>query len=263
MASRRVTVTWGYDFAMTLTLPLVIVVMTASIVFFAFVIFGLTGFGSSITAMPFLALLFPLHFAVPFMLLLDLTAALLICVQHKSAVDRVEFLRFIPSTLAGVAIGLTLFVYAPVHALQLGLGIYVLASAIRGLFFPARNLKPIAVGWSGPMGVAGGTFTALFGTGGPFYVAYLTGRLKEKASLRATMSALVALNGITRLVLLFTSGFYGQKNLLLLAGIMLPCALVGLYVGSHLHWRLSSKQIIKIVWSVLAFGGTCLIWRNI
>lgn len=247
---------------MTLTLPLLIVVTTASIVFFAFVIFGLTGFGSSITAMPFLALLFPLHFAVPFMLVLDLTAALVICLQHNRAVDRDEFLRFVPSTLAGVAIGLTLFVYAPVHALQLGLGIYVLASAIRGLFFPAR-LKPIAVGWSAPMGLAGGTFTALFGTGGPFYVAYLTGRLKEKTSLRATMSALVALNGITRLVLLFTSGLYGQKNLLSLAGIMLPCALIGLYVGSHLHLRFSSKQIVQIVWTVLAFGGTCLIWRNI
>ena len=42
---------------------------------FAYTAFGLTGFGSTVIALPFLAQLFALKFAVPLLMLLDVLAA--------------------------------------------------------------------------------------------------------------------------------------------------------------------------------------------
>lgn len=248
---------------LALTLPHLIIVETISIILFAYIIFGLTGFGSSITAMPFLALLYPLHFAVPLMLLLDLTASLLLSSRNYRSVDVAELVRLGSFTMAGIVLGVIFFIYLPSEKLQLALGIFVFASAMRGLFFPADSSKPIAQSWSAPMGIAGGAATAMFGTGGPLYAAYLTRRIQEKTALRATMGALISMSGLARLVMFAASGFLAQQNLILLAAISLPCMFLGLYAGNHLHFRLPGKQIILIVWMTLAFGGACLIWKNL
>jgi len=246
-----------------LTLPHLIVVETVSIILIAYVVFGLTGFGSSVTAMPFLALLYPLHFAVPFMLLLDLTASLLLSSRNYRSVDRAELFYLGSFTLAGLILGVTLLIYLPTEHLQLALGIFVLASALRALFFPSATMTPIARSWSAPMGIAGGAATAMFGTGGPLYAAYLTRRIHEKTALRATMGALITMSAMVRLVMFSAAGFLAQQNLILLAAISLPCVFIGLYAGSHLHLRLPSKQVILIVWLTLAFGGACLILKSI
>lgn len=54
------------------------IALLALIVMFAYTVFGLTGFGSSITAMPLLVQLIPLKVAVPLMLVYDLTSGLLL-----------------------------------------------------------------------------------------------------------------------------------------------------------------------------------------
>lgn len=245
-----------------MNLPFDTLACTALTITFAYVVFGLTGFGSSITAMPFLALIFPLRFAVPLMLLLDLSAATLLGLKNRSAVDRTELLRLIPFTLLGIVLGLTVLVYAPEQTLLLLLGMFVLASAGRGLLFRPR-VKTIAAAWSVPLGLAGGAFTALFGTGGPIYATYLAGRLRDKSALRATMGSLIFVSGVSRLALFTTAGLYGQQNLLLLAALLLPCALLGLYAGSHLHRHLPAQRIVQALWAVLLFGGACLIWRSL
>ena len=167
-------------------LPLNTLVSAALIVVLAYIVFGLTGFGASITAMPLLAYLFPLRFAVPMMLIFDVCATLALGLRNRRAVDRRELLRLIPFMLVGMVLGVTLLVKAPERALLFLLGTFVLAYAAWSLLFD-RSVKTIATGWVAPLGTAGGVFTALFGTGGPIYVIYLAGRLHDKSVLRACL----------------------------------------------------------------------------
>src|ERR1035437_1621312 len=108
-------------------LPLNTVVSAALIVVLAYTVLGLTGFGASITAVPLLAHLFPLRFAVPMMLIFDVCATLLLGLKNRRAVDRRELLRLIPFMLVGMVLGVTLLVKAPERALLFLLGTFVLA----------------------------------------------------------------------------------------------------------------------------------------
>jgi uncharacterized membrane protein YfcA len=106
-------------------------------------------------------------------------------------------------------------------------------------------------------------FTALFGTGGPFYTIFLTRRLHDKLTLRATISGVLFFSAVARLVLFTGAGLYHDPVLPLLAGVLLPFALGGLYVGNRLHQWLPAERVKQAVWVVLIAGGVSLVLRNL
>jgi uncharacterized membrane protein YfcA len=237
------------------------VVLLALIVMLAYTVFGLTGFGSSITAMPMLVQVIPLKMAVPLMLIFDLASGLLLGLRNRHAVNRKELLRLIPFMLAGMALGVIVLVKAPERILLLVLGVFILGYSAWSLLFK-REPKPIGTSWSIPVGMAGGVFTALFGTGGPIYTIYLARRLDDKAVLRATISSLIFVTGLSRLVLFSSAGLYKQQSLLWLAAALLPCAMLGLFIGNRLHSRLPAHRVVQAIWVILIAGGASLVLRN-
>jgi uncharacterized membrane protein YfcA len=238
------------------------VVLLALIILLAYTVFGLTGFGSSITAMPLLVQLIPLKMAVPLMLMFDLCSGLLMGMKNRRVIDRKELLRLIPFMLVGMAIGVFALVKVPERWLLLVLGAFILAYSAWSLLLK-REPRPLAAGWSAPLGMAGGMFTALFGTGGPIYTIYLARRLDDKAVLRATISTLIFTTGIARLVFFSSVGLFNQHSLFGLAAVLLPCSLLGLYLGSRLHSRLPAQRVVQAIWVILIAGGVSLVARNL
>ena len=241
-------------------LPWTTLAATASIVALAYVVYGLTGFGASIVAIPLLAHLFPLRFAVPMMLLFDLGAGLLLGWRHHRIVDRRELLRLAPWLLAGMAAGVTLLVHASERWLLLLLGGFVLSYASWRLISRAKP-RPLSTYWALPTGLVGGAFTALFGTGGAIYTIYLARRLTDTDVLRASIGVLVLCTALVRLVLFTGSGFYKQPGLLPLAVALLPAAFLGFRAGSWMHARLPTQQALRVVWLLLVLGGLSLLAR--
>jgi uncharacterized protein len=242
--------------------PTEMIVLLALIVMFAYTVFGLTGFGSSITAMPMLVQLVPLRTAVPLMLVFDLASGLLLGWKNRRSIDRRELLRLIPFMLAGMALGVIVLVKAPERLLLLVLGVFILAYSAWSLLLKHEPTQLRSV-WSMPLGMAGGVFTALFGTGGPIYTIYLARRLSDKLVLRATISSLIFVTGFSRLVLFSSAGLYKQPGLVWLALGLLPCALLGLFFGSRLHSRLPAQRVVQAIWVILIVGGTSLVIRNL
>lgn len=238
------------------------IALLALIVLMAYTVFGLTGFGSSITAMPLLVQVIPLKMAVPLMLLFDLCSGLLMGMRNRRVIDRKELLRLIPYMLVGMAIGVFALVKVPERWLLLILGSFILAYSAWSLLLK-REPRPLAAGWSAPLGMAGGMFTALFGTGGPIYTIYLTRRLDDKAVLRATISALIFTTSISRLVFFSSVGLLQQHSLFSLAAMLLPCSLLGLYLGNRLHSRLPAQRVVQAIWVILIAGGVSLVARNL
>lgn len=238
------------------------VALLALIVLMAYTVFGLTGFGSSITAMPLLVQVIPLKLAVPLMLMFDLCSGLLMGMRNRRVIDRKELLRLIPYMLVGMAIGVFALVKVPERWLLLILGSFILAYSAWSLLLK-REPKPLAAGWSAPLGMAGGMFTALFGTGGPIYTIYLARRLDDKAVLRATISALIFTTSISRLVFFSSVGLLKQNSLFALAAVLLPCSLLGLYLGNRLHSRLPAQRVVQAIWVILIAGGASLVARNL
>ncbi|MGE0311209.1 MAG: TSUP family transporter [Lautropia sp.] len=245
---------------MTLALPDLAAV--AAIVLFAYVVVGTTGFGASITGVPLLVHLLPLQTVVAMMVIFDLCAGIVIGGRNRSAIDAGELRRLLPWGMLGIALGATVLVNAPERALLLTLGVGVLVYAGWSLL-GRQPSGPISAGWAPPIGLVGGVFGAMFGTGGPVYTIYLSRRITGKAALRATMMTIVFLSAIARFVALAVAGLYARAELLTLVPVLLPCVFGGLYLGNALHHRLGAKQVMNVVWALLVTSGVGLVLRGL
>lgn len=243
-------------------LPWLTLLSAALIVTVAYTVYGLTGFGAAIIAIPLLAHFFPLRFAVPMMLMFDLFAGFLLGLKNRRQLDRQELLRLLPFLLLGMAAGVTLLVQASERWLLILLGIFVLGYASWSLLSKAVP-GPVSPRWAVPAGMIGGAFTAPYGTGGPIYMIYLVRRLPDKNVMRATIGVLIFGAALIRLVLFTGSGFYTQPGLLPLSFALLPCALLGYLAGSHLHKHMSTQRAVQAVWLLLIAGSSSLLWRGL
>jgi uncharacterized membrane protein YfcA len=237
-----------------------ILVFAPAIVVAAYVIFGITGFGSTLIAVPLLAHLLPLKFVIPMMVLLDFSAALKIGTQFRADISKRELAYLLPSMVIGMLGGVFLLIKLPAPILLLALGIFVCGY---GLYAARGKEAALALsrGWSLPAGLVGGIFSALFSSGGPLYVMYLTARGLDKSQLRSTMSAIFIVTAATRIVLFALSGLYAQDGVLPAAALLFPVMLVGLYFGNRLHLNLPRTRVLQFVGGLLVLSGASLIIR--
>ena len=231
----------------------------AAAVLAAYTIFGLTGFGSAVVAVPILVHFVPLTFAVPLVLLLDLVATFAVGALNWRLVERAELLRLLPFMLAGIAAGATMLVSVEPRWLLLALGVFVLANALWNLVRPVQPRRVSAL-WSLPAGVAGGVFSALFGTGGPIYTTYLARRVAG-ASFRATISCIILMSAVIRLATFGSTGLLQQEGLLLHWLWLLPVCALGVFAGSRLHARLAPARVRQALFALLAASGAGVIVR--
>lgn len=235
--------------------------IAALIVFCAYVIFGLTGFGSTVVAVPLLALMLPLKFAVPLMMLLDLAATFAFGSRIRKGIRLDEMAWLTPFILVGMALGLTLLIKVAEASLLLGLGIFVLLYAAYGF---ARRGAALALGrvWVAPFGLVGGALSALFGTGGVLFAIYIAGRITDKDEMRATNASTIMLSALVRVVLFAASGLLTQEHLLVFALLLAPAVLGGLHVGSRLHAVIPAAGVVRAVYSILVVAGVSLLVRS-
>jgi uncharacterized protein len=241
-------------------LPWTTLLTAAAAVTLAYTVYGLTGFGAAIVAIPLLAQFLPLRFAVPMMLVFDLVAGLLLGLKNRRSVDMRELLRLVPFLLVGMVAGVYLLMRVPERWLLAVLGLFAVLYAGWNLL-RKPSMAPLAPGWALPAGFFGGAFTSMYGTGGPIYVSYLARRITDKDVLRASVAALIFGAGWLRLAMFTASGLYAQPGLLMLAATLMPAAVMGYFIGSRLHARLSGPQAFKAVWLLVSAGGVGLLWR--
>lgn len=234
----------------------------AAIVFVAYTVFGLTGFGASIVAVPILVQFVPLSFAVPLVLLLDLAATSAVGARNWRQVSRIELLRLLPCMLIGVAIGAIALVGVEPRWLLLALGVFVVVNATWSLVAPPPR-NPVRTLWVVPAGVVGGVFSALFGTGGPIYTIYLARRIHDLGALRATMSMVVLTSALMRLVAFTGVGLLQQDKLLLSGLWLLPVCAAGVFAGSRLRGALPPARVKQALFVVLILGGAGAIVRGL
>lgn len=230
------------------------------ILLLAYFIRGISGFGSGLVAVPLLALFLPLTFVVPFMLVMDLTASAALGHSNRQQVDWHEIKPLIPGSIIGVVAGATLLLNLDQSALLATLGLFVLAFALRSLLY-LHGDAPISKLWAWPASLTGGTVSALFGTGGPPYIIYLSHRLKDKAKLRATFSGLFTMEGGLRVVTFLATGLLLQNGMFTALLAALPIMALGLYLGHRVHLGISSLQMLRLVGLLLVGSGLSLLWK--
>jgi hypothetical protein len=230
------------------------------ILLLAYFLRGITGFGSGLIAIPLLAHILPLTFVVPMVLVLDFVASIVLSSRKHMQVrwDEIRFL--IPMSIVGILIGSFMLISLPREPLLVSLGLFVMFFGLRYVF-NVHGENPISRWWSLPTGLSGGLIGALFGTGGPPYVVYLSHRLHDKTQLRGTLSGLFLLDGAFRVITFLSLGLLLQTDMFNALLMGLPVMAIGLYLGNKVHLGITQRQQLAIIGCLLLVSGGSLLWK--
>lgn len=231
----------------------------AAVIFVAYMVRGIVGFGSALVAVPLLVLMFPLQIVVPVVVFLDYIGSASQGLSNRRLVAWREQLPLVPFTLMGVGIGLFLFKTLDSAVLAEALGGFIIVYAFYQLLpLPElRGPRLMAV----PCGILGGLLGALFGTGGPLYVIYLGLRQLEKSVFRATFAINFLIDGAIRLAAYAVFGFVSVELLVTMIAA-LPVAGLALWCGGRVHAEMSQRTYTKLISVVLLGSGAMLLLKH-
>jgi uncharacterized membrane protein YfcA len=237
-----------------------LLLLIAGIAFLGSLIYGITGFGSSLVTIPLATHFVSLQFALAVFALMDLANALRIGLQHPGDAIKGELARMVPLVLVGTIIGVTVLVKLPRAGAMLALGVFVLLYAGYSLMRRPGGAI-VGAGWAYLAGFAGGITSTLFGAGGPPYAIYLSHRHLAKEQFRATLTLTTLFSIGMRVVAFALTGLLLQREVLLTAAAVLPAAFVGVSLASRLFRRVSQELMLRLVALLLLATGGSLVAR--
>lgn len=237
-----------------------LIVLAPLVVVFAYTVFGMSGFGSTVISVPILAHFLPITYLVPLMVLLDLISAVRIGSGGREHMSKPELKHLVPFMFAGFVLGITVMVKVPPDAIRMALGVFALAIGVNGIVNPVLHRR-ISRWWSIPAGLFGGAVATVFGAGGPIYATYLSGRLIDKGEIRATLSGLISISALARAVVYAAGGLLFHATIFIGMVALAPFAWVGLTLGTRIHVNLSQEQMRRAIGALLVLTGASLIVR--
>lgn len=239
--------------------PAVVAVAGSLIIFVAFYIRSLTGFGSALISMPFLAMLFDLKFAVPLEGILEIGLSLMLLQRVYRSMDIGSILPLLVGAVIGSLLGVyILYSFANLFLKRI-FGIAVVLFAVSMLIGNTdRPAGSIAPWWGVPAGAAGGVLGGLFGTSGPPFVMYLAYRLKTKDAFRASLIGLFAVDHFWRLCVYGVAGLLTMETVKV-ALLLAPALILGTILGHKTYLRISPGRFKKTVAILLILSGGLLL----
>ena len=241
--------------------PMTAIVLFGVVVFITHMLEGITGFGCTVLALPFAAMLLGLHTAVPSLVVLAWLLAIYIIITSRQHIQWNQFFFIVIHAAIGLPIGMILFDKLPEAALKTLLGVFMVGVGIRGFIktwragheiAPAHDSRSI---WMRLVLLTGGIIHGAFGTGGPFVVIYAGRALPHKSLFRVTLCLLWAVLNTILMVKWTVTGGVWNPEVMKATLIALPFLLGGILAGDWLHHRVNERRFRLTVYGVLFLSG--------
>lgn len=232
----------------------------AAVTFGAAVLQAAGGFGFAVVATPlFLLMIEPAH-AVQLVIIMSSVLSTVILPPMWRAIAPLLLLRLAGGSLLGLPLGLLAFRHSDPRLVRVAAGVIVLAFAatIAALRRLARGGRRTALamtpGRDLAAGAVSGAATALAAMSGPPVLIYLILVEAPPRTVRATLLAFFALiYSVSLAAHAATIGVPGQTWMT--AGILLPFALAGGFVGRPLGDRLGADAFAVLAIALLGAAG--------
>jgi hypothetical protein len=242
-----------------LGLGIFIVVMTG-----AFTVRSAAGFGAVLVAMPMLAFIMPVPTAVSVTTALTAITSIHYVSRGWRLVAWRHFAVMTFYSAIGIGVGFYVIKLLDEHMLRHGLGVFLILYSLYALA-TAGTTRALSARWSGALaavtGTVGGLLGTLFGAGvGPIYVIYFNSLRLEREIFRVTMSMVMVLGGVARIVGYAGLGFYEPASLGLIA-LGLPLVVLGSWLGDHVIRRLEPRAFGRLVGVLIFMSGIALLLK--
>lgn len=226
------------------------------------IIQGITGFAGTILAMPISLIVVGYDVAKPVLNVLGILSGIYVLIGHYKAVNYRELFRILSVMIVGVIGGFYLKDYfiGKEKLLYMGLGIFIIAIASKGLYkeITQQELEvknPIA---SFGLVLSAGIIHGMFVCGGPLLTGYLSKRIREKTSFRATISSVWVILNTFILLSDFQKGLW-NSDLVNVQLKVVPALFIGMFIGTKLYVRMSQKVFVIITNVLLILSGVLLV----
>lgn len=229
--------------------------------FFAFLTFGLTGFGSGLIAMALLTPVLGVATAAPMFALISIGAECLMFLRYRQHIQLQSVWRLALASLIAIPIGILIIPHLNEHVVLIILGVVVAGYGCYSLFMP--HLPTLANRrWGFAFGFASGLLTGAYNSGGPPLIIY--GNLSKWAreEFKSNLPGMFMLNSMVVITSHILAGHYTQPVLQNVV-IGLPAMLIGLFVGWSLDKRVNPETFRKMVLFLLVVIGVRLILSNL
>ena len=221
-----------------------------------------TGFGTSVLALPFCTMVLGVHTAVPLVALISMSSAIYMTLREHRQVQWLMLGAILAWGAIGFLFGNLGYHFLPMRYLKLGAGMFVICLAVHTAWrlYHAKSRRP----WNPVAGrcllVVAGLLQGALAVGGSLFAAYAHRALHRKGESRATLFALWIVFNATFLVSYFGGRDHSAKVLLL--GLWCaPGAAAGIWLGQRIHHWASERVFQGIVAATLFAAGVSLILK--
>lgn len=239
-----------------------IIILLGVIIFFAMGLEGITGFGGTVLALPFLSMLLPVKTAVCIVPLMSVCWGLIVIAQSWRLIAWRQLLTILIFAALGIPLGIWGLNILPEAALKCVLGAFVILAAIKG-FYTSRHPASEPDAQSSPLRKAvtcliltlGGVFQGAFACGGPLFVIYVSREIRDKSAFRVTLSCVWVICNIAIFIRnlavggVYPTGFWG------LWLCLVPFFLCGALLGNVLHKRVNIEVFTLLTNIILLLAG--------
>lgn len=235
--------------------------MIAVIIFFAFLIFALTGFGSALVAMPLLIPLLGVETAAPLFAALAITAECFMLLRYRRTMQISAVWRLALASVVAIPIGLTL---AQASDQRLVLTLLGCITAGYGLYSLLRPHLPRIENpnWAFVFGFVGGLLSGAYNTGGPPVVIYGNLSRWPPTEFKSNLQGMFLINS---LIVTASHVASGHMTPTVMNGLLigLPGMAIGMLVGWRLEGYVNPDTFRKMVLLLLVLLGLRLIASNL
>jgi len=227
----------------------------------AYTLEAMTGFGSVVIALSLGALLLPIDQLLPVLVPLNIGMTGYLAWRYRHLIDRNLLLgTVLPGMLVGTLAGYALLPWLDAALSKQLFGLLVIWFAGRELWRLFRaSAAPRPRRWQTRLiTLAAGISHGLFASGGPLLVYALTGTDLDKTRFRATLIGVwFILNSLLTLAFLLDGRLLPA---LPQVAAYAPLLLVGIWLGEHLHHRISERYFRLGIYLLLLVAGALLLW---
>ena len=229
--------------------------------FFAFLTFGLTGFGSGLIGMALLTPALGLGVAAPMFSLLAMVAEILMFYRYRQHIQLQAVWRLTLGSIIAIPIGILILPTLNGHFTLVILGIIVAGYACYSLFTPHLP-QLVNHTWGFLFGFVSGLLTGGYNSGGPPLVIYGNLAKWQPQEYKSNLPGMFIVSSVVVIASHFLAGHY-TATVLQDTAIGVPSMLIGLLVGWGLDKRINPQMFRKMVLFLLVVIGVQLIVGNL
>ncbi len=214
---------------------------------------GLTGFGSSLLAMPLLTLFIDVKSAVPLSILNSVVITLFLSHKLKKHMEAKKILPLIIGSLPGIFLGARFLKSMDSAVIKLLLGSLIISYALYSLMSEphVRKIKSV---WAYISGFIAGFIGSAFSAGGAPVIIYTALNGWPKETIKATLTGFFVFAAISIAAVHAATGLTDAEVIKYFSASAL-FSFAGVYAGSMLYDKIDNQSYIRAVLITLVILG--------